>query len=63
MKSCETYEIELSSLLDGEAAPELAAAAVEHALGCSACADFFRAARRLGAAARPLAADAAAVAE
>lgn len=63
MKSCETYEIDLSSLLDGEAAPEIAAAAVEHALGCAACADFFRAARRLGAAARPLAADPAAVAE
>jgi hypothetical protein len=57
MKSCESYEIDLSSLLDGEAAPEIAAAAVEHALGCADCAAFFRAARRLDSAARPLADD------
>jgi hypothetical protein len=49
MKSCESWEIELSSLIDGELAPEAATAAVEHALGCAECAEFFRAARRLGA--------------
>lgn len=57
MKSCETYEIELSSLIDGEAAPEAAAEAIEHALGCASCGAFFRAARRLAEPARALAAD------
>jgi len=56
MKSCEEYEIELSSLLDGEAEPEAAAAAIEHALTCASCGAFFRAARRLAAPARALAA-------
>lgn len=57
MKTCEEYEIELSSLLDGEAAPETAAEAVEHALGCPSCGAFFRAARRLAEPARALAVD------
>jgi hypothetical protein len=52
--SCETYEIELSSFLDGELAPEAAAAAAEHALSCASCAAFFRAARRVQAAAQGL---------
>lgn len=52
MKNCEQYEIELSSVLDGEAAPELAVEAIEHALACESCGEFFRAARRLNAAAR-----------
>jgi anti-sigma factor RsiW len=56
MKSCEEYEIELSSLLDGEAAPEAAAAAIEHALTCASCGAFFLAARRLAEPARALAA-------
>lgn len=49
MKSCESWEIELSSLIDGELAPEAATEAVEHALGCAECAEFFRGARRLAA--------------
>jgi len=57
MKSCEEHEIVLSSLLDGEAAPEAAAAAVEHALTCGDCAAFYRAARRLAEPARALADD------
>lgn len=49
MRSCESWEIELSSLIDGELAPEAATEAVEHALGCPECAEFFRGARRLAA--------------
>lgn len=47
MKSCEEYEIELSSLLDGELPPQAAGEALEHAFGCAGCRDFYRAARRL----------------
>lgn len=54
MKSCEQYEIDLSSLIDGELAPTDATDALEHALGCRSCADFFRAARRVQRAAEGL---------
>jgi len=47
MKTCEQYEIDLSSLLDGELPAAEAAEALEHALGCAGCGSFFRAARRL----------------
>ena len=47
MKSCEEYEIELSSLLDRELPPAAAAEALEHALTCAGCNHFYRAARRL----------------
>lgn len=58
MKSCEQYEIDLSSLIDGELSPVEASEVLEHALGCPGCADFFRAARRVeGAAERLRAAD------
>ena len=40
--SCEEYEVDLSSFLDGELAPEAAADALEHALDCAECAAFFR---------------------
>jgi hypothetical protein len=50
-KSCEEYEIDLSSFLDGELPPAVAAAAFDHALSCDACASFYRAAHRLNAAA------------
>lgn len=49
MKSCEEYEIELSSLLDRELSPAAAADAIEHALCCPGCNHFYRAARRLQA--------------
>lgn len=49
MKSCEEYEIELSSLLDRELSPAEAADAIEHALSCPGCNHFYRAARRLQA--------------
>jgi len=49
--------MDLSSLLDGELAPTAAAEALEHALGCAACADFFRAARRVQTAAEALRAE------
>ncbi len=47
MKSCEEYEIELSSLVDGELPPEAAGEALEHAFGCAGCRAFYLAARRL----------------
>ena len=56
MKSCEEYEIELSSLLDRELSPAAAAEALEHALACADCNHFYRAARRLQEAAVPTAA-------
>ena len=56
MKSCEEYEIELSSLLDRELPPAAAAEALEHALACADCNHFYRAARRLQEAAVPAAA-------
>jgi anti-sigma factor RsiW len=52
--SCEKYEIDLSSFLDGELPPEAAAEAVEHALDCAECAAFYRAARRVQSAAARL---------
>jgi anti-sigma factor RsiW len=55
--SCEKYEIDLSSFLDGELAPAAAADALEHALDCAECAAFFRAARRVQAAAPGLRAE------
>jgi len=54
MKSCEQYEIDLSSLIDGELSPIEAGDALEHALGCPGCAEFFRAARRVQGAAEAL---------
>lgn len=47
MKSCEAYEIELSSLIDGELPPQAAGEALEHAFGCAGCRGFYLAARRL----------------
>jgi hypothetical protein len=47
MKSCEEYEIELSSLVDGELPPQAAGEALEHAFGCAGCRGFYLAARRL----------------
>jgi len=47
MKSCEEYEIDLSSLVDGELPPEAAGEALEHAFGCAGCRTFYLAARRL----------------
>lgn len=55
--SCEEHEVDLSSFLDGELAPAAAADALEHALGCAECAAFFRAARRVQAAAPGLRAE------
>lgn len=46
-KSCEEYEVDLSSFLDGELPLATAAAAFEHALSCANCSRFYRAARRL----------------
>lgn len=57
MKSCEEYEIELSSWLDGEAATAVAAEAIAHATTCASCGAFFRAAQRLAEPARALADD------
>ncbi|MCM2269234.1 MAG: hypothetical protein NDJ75_03980 [Thermoanaerobaculia bacterium] len=57
MKSCEEYEIDLSSWLDGEAAAAVAAEAIAHATTCASCGAFFRAAQRLADPARSLADD------
>jgi len=53
-KTCEQYELDLSSLLDGELSPAAAAEAVEHALACAECAAFFRASRRVQGAAETM---------
>jgi len=53
MKSCEEYEIDLSSLLDGELSAADAASALEHALACADCGAFYRTARRLQSALPP----------
>ena len=58
MKSCGDYEIELSSLVDGELPPRAAGEALEHAFGCPGCRDFYRAARRLESAGAELRRDA-----
>jgi anti-sigma factor RsiW len=44
---CETYELELSSFLDGELSPAAAAEALEHAFGCASCREFYRRSRAL----------------
>ncbi len=47
MKTCTDFELDLSSLIDGELAGEAALAAIDHLLECAPCAEFFRGARRL----------------
>lgn len=47
---CETCEMSISALLDGEAAQEEILPALDHLLECSSCRDFYRDARALGTA-------------
>jgi len=50
MNHCELCELELSAVMDGEAAPDNLAAALDHLVECSSCRDFYRSARAVDAA-------------